>query len=176
MPRRCVLWPFRDVDNSDILFIVSQPDLGPTLSNAEGHQGSRHYGGPSFDRRHTPTGPGREAYPRQSRGYCGSPASRLDEDEKGRHSVTTPGGPQQLTIVSEPGLYSLVATSRKPEAKAFTRWVRHEVLPAIRKTGDHQIRTVTIEGEPWFVAKDVAGHSGPRGARGCLRRPSRSSS
>ena len=53
--------------------------------------------------------------------------------------MNTLGGPQALTIVSEPGLYSLVATSRKPEAKAFTRWVRHEVLPAIRKTGGFMV-------------------------------------
>ena len=40
-----------------------------------------------------------------------------------------------MVIVSEPGLYSLIVRSRKPEAKAFKRWITHEVIPAIRKTG-----------------------------------------
>lgn len=60
---------------------------------------------------------------------------RLDEDEKGRNSIPTLGGIQDLLIVSESGLYSLVLGSRKPEAKAFKRWVTHEVIPSIRKYG-----------------------------------------
>lgn len=60
---------------------------------------------------------------------------RLDEDEKGRNSIPTPGGKQEMSIVNEPGLYSLVLGSRKPEAKAFKRWITHEVIPAIRKHG-----------------------------------------
>ena len=62
---------------------------------------------------------------------------RLDLDEKGRNSIPTPGGSQTMTIVSEPGLYALVLGSRKPEAKAFRRWITHEVIPAIRKTGGY---------------------------------------
>ena len=61
--------------------------------------------------------------------------ARLDDDEKGRHIVTTPGGPQEMTVVNEAGLYNLILRSRKPEAKRFKRWVTHEVLPSIRKTG-----------------------------------------
>jgi anti-repressor protein len=61
----------------------------------------------------------------------------LDEDEKGVHNLDTLGGVQPLTIVSEPGLYKLLGRSRKPEAKRFDRWVRHEVLPSIRKTGSY---------------------------------------
>ncbi|PPE66563.1 Bro-N domain-containing protein [Caldimonas caldifontis] len=61
--------------------------------------------------------------------------ARLDDDEKARNSIPTPGGEQEMTVVNEPGLYSLVLGSRKPEAKRFKRWVTHEVLPAIRKTG-----------------------------------------
>ena len=64
-------------------------------------------------------------------------ARRLDEDEKGVCSIHTPGGTQAVTIISEPGLYSLALGSRKPEAKAFKRWVTHEVIPAIRKTGGY---------------------------------------
>lgn len=63
--------------------------------------------------------------------------SRLDNDEKGVSSMDTLGGAQDMTIVNEPGLYSLVLGSRKPEAKRFKRWVTHEVLPAIRKTGKY---------------------------------------
>lgn len=61
--------------------------------------------------------------------------TRLDEDEKGVISNDTPGGNQEMSIVNEPGLYSLVLGSRKPEAKAFKRWITHEVIPAIRKHG-----------------------------------------
>ena len=59
----------------------------------------------------------------------------LDADEKDTHSMSTLGGEQEMTIVNEPGLYSLILRSRKAEAKAFKRWVTHEVLPSIRKTG-----------------------------------------
>ena len=59
----------------------------------------------------------------------------LDEDEKGIASVNTPSGEQQMLIVNESGLYSLIFKSRKPEAKTFKKWVTAEVLPTIRKTG-----------------------------------------
>lgn len=64
---------------------------------------------------------------------------QLDDDEKGRHSVPTPGGYQQMTVINESGLYSLILRSRRPEAKAFKRWVTHEVLPAIRRTGQYEV-------------------------------------
>lgn len=60
---------------------------------------------------------------------------RLDDDEKGVHSTQTLGGTQEVSIVNEPGLYSLVLGSRKPEAKEFKRWITHEVIPSIRKHG-----------------------------------------
>lgn len=60
---------------------------------------------------------------------------RMDEDEKGRCSIPTPGGLQSLSAVSEAGLYSLVLASRKPEARRFRRWIVHEVIPAIRRHG-----------------------------------------
>lgn len=59
----------------------------------------------------------------------------LDDDERGLHSVETPSGIQSMTVISEAGLYSLIMRSRKPQAKAFQRWVTHDVLPTIRKTG-----------------------------------------
>lgn len=61
--------------------------------------------------------------------------SYLDDDEKGITTNDTPGGAQEMSIVSEAGLYSLILRSRKPEAKAFKRWITHEVLPAIRRHG-----------------------------------------
>lgn len=64
--------------------------------------------------------------------------ARLDDDEKGIGSTDTLGGKQGMQIINEPGLYTLVLGSRKPEAKAFKRWVTHEVLPAIRKTGSYK--------------------------------------
>jgi len=64
---------------------------------------------------------------------------RLDDDEKGVNSIHTPGGVQEMTTVNEPGLYALVLGSRKAEAKRFKRWVTHEVLPAIRKTGSYAV-------------------------------------
>jgi hypothetical protein len=59
----------------------------------------------------------------------------LDDDEKGTHIVSTPGGEQTVIIVSEPGVFRLIFTSRKPEAERFKRWLAHEVLPALRRDG-----------------------------------------
>ena len=61
--------------------------------------------------------------------------SRLDNDEKGVVLTDTLGGTQEMSIVNEPGLYSLVLGSRKPEAKSFKRWITHEVIPSIRRHG-----------------------------------------
>lgn len=69
--------------------------------------------------------------------------SRLDEDEKGLSLIDTPGGPQKMAVVNEPGLYALILTSRKPEAKAFKRWITHEVIPSIRKTGAYISKQLT---------------------------------
>lgn len=66
-------------------------------------------------------------------------AQRLDEDEKDITLSYTPGGYQEITIVNEPGLYSVILRSDKPEAKTFKRWVTHEVLPSIRKTGAYNV-------------------------------------
>ena len=63
----------------------------------------------------------------------------LDEDEKGLQKVETPYGMQDMTIISEAGLYTLLVRSNKPEAKPFRRWVTHEVLPSIRKTGAYAV-------------------------------------
>ena len=64
--------------------------------------------------------------------------SRLDDDEKSSVRLmdgTSNGGNPNVSIVNEPGLYSLVLGSRKPEAKSFKRWITHEVIPSIRRHG-----------------------------------------
>lgn len=66
--------------------------------------------------------------------------SRLDDDEKGVVITDTLGGKQEVASVNESGLYNLIFTSRKAEAKAFRRWVTSEVLPIIRKRGYYAVR------------------------------------
>lgn len=61
--------------------------------------------------------------------------TRLDDDEKDVALTDTLGGAQTSTVVNESGLYALVLGSRKPEAKAFKRWITHDVIPSIRKHG-----------------------------------------
>ena len=61
---------------------------------------------------------------------------RLDDDEQALYSIKgLSRGNETANIVNEPGLYSLILGSRKPEAKAFKRWITHEVIPSIRKHG-----------------------------------------
>jgi len=64
---------------------------------------------------------------------------RLDADEKGAVLIRTLGGQQTVTAVNEEGLYALVLSSRKREAKEFKRWITHDVIPAIRKTGSYSL-------------------------------------
>lgn len=64
---------------------------------------------------------------------------RLDDDEKGVCSIPTPGGPQDMAVINESGLFTLILGNRKPEAKAFKRWVTHEVLPSIWRTGRYVV-------------------------------------
>lgn len=58
--------------------------------------------------------------------------SRLDKDERAKFNLGRQG---DATIVNEPGLYTLILGSRKPEAKAFKRWITHDIIPSIRKYG-----------------------------------------
>lgn len=60
---------------------------------------------------------------------------RLDDDEKGLRLVETPGGEQQMTVITEAGMYSAILGSKVEGAKRFKRWVTHEVLPALRRDG-----------------------------------------
>jgi prophage antirepressor-like protein len=88
--------------------------------------------------------------------------SRLDDDEKGVHSMNTLGGTQNLSAVNESGLYSLILTSRKTEAKRFKKWITAEVLPAIRKTGSYtapnqEPAAPSLVGRRWLVSFDHDG-------------------
>jgi anti-repressor protein len=67
---------------------------------------------------------------------------RLDDDEKAKLNLGLAGG--EINVISEAGLYVLVLGSRKPEAKAFKRWITHDVLPTIRKLGVQTL--VTFKG------------------------------
>lgn len=89
-------------------------------------------------------------------------ARMLDDDEKGARIVSTPGGDQEITIINESGLYSLILKSRKPSAKRFKKWVTAEVLPAIRKTGSYTASnqepvTPSLSGRRWLIYFDHDG-------------------
>ncbi len=63
--------------------------------------------------------------------------AHVDSEDKGVCKTPTPSGEQDMTIINESGLYSLILSSKLPNAKAFKRWVTAEVLPTIRKTGGY---------------------------------------
>lgn len=67
--------------------------------------------------------------------------ARLDADELTSIKTMSGGQMREMKAVNEPGLYSLVLSSRKQEAKKFKRWLTHEVIPAIRKTGSYSIES-----------------------------------
>ena len=71
---------------------------------------------------------------RNSRDAC----STLDEDEKDVGKGDTLGGTQEVTLISESGLYTLILRSNKPNAKKFRKWVTSDVLPALRQTGRYK--------------------------------------
>lgn len=91
-------------------------------------------------------------------------ATHIDsEDKKDAPIQGTPGGTQNMTIINESGLYSLVLSSKLPSAKKFKRWVTSEVLPALRKTGQYQVKELSgselmakalIEAQSVLAAKD----------------------
>lgn len=80
-------------------------------------------------------------------------AKHVDDEDKGVTEMMTPGGKQNVTIINESGLYSLILSSKLPNAKKFKRWVTSEVLPTLRKTGSYakaptdprQLLKLTIE-------------------------------
>lgn len=87
----------------------------------------------------------------------------LDNDEKGRHSVPTLGGDQEVSIISEPGLYRAISQRRATSAvpaetrefiSRFQRWVFHEVLPSIRRTGSYTVVPAVTDAYPEIPAAD----------------------
>ena len=84
--------------------------------------------------------------------------SRLDADEKMITLISNEGnkrGNPNMTVVNEPGLYTLILSSRKPEAKAFKRWITHDVIPMIRKTGCYMTESLLerIQKEPAVIVE-----------------------
>jgi len=100
--------------------------------------------------------------------------SSLDEDEKGITNNDTLGGVQELITINEPGLYTLILKSRKPQAKAFKRWITHDVLPSIRKTGGYDLsgfrKPVGLQeiGKDLYYAKGIARLLGLKGTDAVL--------
>lgn len=70
---------------------------------------------------------------------------RLDDDDRGTRSVRTPSGDQDMTVISEPGLYAAIFGSRVEGAERFKRWLGRDVLPQIRKTGSYAAQPMTRE-------------------------------
>lgn len=66
--------------------------------------------------------------------------THVDPEDKGVSKMDTPGGNQDVVIINESGLYSLILSSKLPKAKAFKRWVTSEVLPTLRKTGSYSVK------------------------------------
>ena len=82
----------------------------------------------------------------------------LDDDEKGVQPMYTPGGRQQVVTVTEAGLYRLIFRSDKPAARAFQRWVMHDVLPSIRRHGCYPPRPALLAraGPPMGIGEAIA--------------------
>ena len=72
-------------------------------------------------------------------------SKKVDAEDKGVAKMETPSGEQEMTIINESGLYSLILSSKLPKAKEFKRWVTSEVLPAIRKTGGYTVPKSPME-------------------------------
>ena len=68
-------------------------------------------------------------------------AERLDGDEKGRNQIPTLGGVQEMAVVNESGLYTVILRSDKPQAKPFRKWVTSDVPPSIRKHGSYSVQS-----------------------------------
>lgn len=86
---------------------------------------------------------------------------KVDIEDKGVSEIDTPGGKQQITIINESGLYSLIMSSKLPSAKQFKRWITSEVLPSIRITGGY-VKPESVQlsdpisPRPKFLSQSVA--------------------
>ena len=72
-------------------------------------------------------------------------ARHVDNEDKRGSRIPTPSGAQEMTIINESGLYSLILSSKLPGAKKFRRWVTAEVLPSIRKHGSYSTKAALAE-------------------------------
>ncbi|MFT4091193.1 MAG: Bro-N domain-containing protein [Asticcacaulis sp.] len=82
-------------------------------------------------------------------------SAKLEDYEKGVHTMDTLGGMQELTIINESGLYSVILTSRKPIAKAFKKWVTTEVLPSLRRHGHYDLNPCPTVQEQVALQKEL---------------------
>lgn len=89
--------------------------------------------------------------------------NHIDKEDKLMHQISASGQNRNMTIINESGLYCLVLSSKLPSAKKFKRWVTSEVLPALRKTGQYQVKELSgqelmakalIEAQSVLAAKD----------------------
>ena len=64
-------------------------------------------------------------------------SKKVDSEDRGVAKMETPSGTQEVTVINESGLYSLILSSKLPSAKRFKRWVTSEVLPSIRRSGGY---------------------------------------
>lgn len=78
--------------------------------------------------------------------------NHVDSEDKGVSEILTPGGKQQVPVINESGLYSLILSSKMPNAKKFKRWVTSEVLPAIRKHGVFAVDTMLNDPDAMIAA------------------------
>ena len=80
-------------------------------------------------------------------------SKKVDEEDRGVAKMETPSGIQEMTIINESGLYSLILSSKLPNAKKFKHWVTSEVLPSIRKTGSYHLPSTYKEALIQLVAQ-----------------------
>ena len=100
---------------------------------------------------------------------------RLDESDRDTRSMRTPSGNQDMLVISEAGLYQSILGSKKKEAKDFTRWVTHDVLPSIRRTGSYTApKSLPLDDELKGYIRDLLSAS-TNFARQCSRLSERNS-
>lgn len=80
----------------------------------------------------------------------------VDNEDKGVANCHTPGGMQNLTVINESGVYTLVFGSKLPTAKKFKHWITSEVLPALRKTGSYSLRNNQVSTDPVDIVRSIA--------------------
>lgn len=78
-------------------------------------------------------------------------ANHVDDDDRAAVAIHDGSQNRNMTIINESGLYSLVLSSKLPGAKKFRRWVTHDVLPSIRKTGSYSIPDMSKEMQAIFL-------------------------